>query len=238
MPVRGSKRRASSASAIKLSRESIVAAALKEIDENGLDSFSLRNLAKRMGVYPTAITWHVESRSQLLAEVGALAMADILPPGFPTSWQSYLRNLFHRFREAIRRHPNIAPLIGTQLVANPGVDLDFVERLLATLDHAGFSGPKLVAAYNAVIAGLVGFTTQEFAPMPAEDRKEWRAGIRARLKGVKEFTHPILAANMKALANRAFIVRWQNGTENPLDDSFDIFVDVIISGLERLARRR
>ncbi len=93
-----------------LSRESIVAAALLEIDRNGLENFSLRNLAKTLGVYPTAIAWHVSSRGHLLAEVAALVLADILPPGFPDSWQSYLRQLFHRFREAIRRHPNVAPL--------------------------------------------------------------------------------------------------------------------------------
>ena len=184
-------------------------------------------------MYPTAIAWHVESRSQLLADVAALAMADIQPPGFPVSWQGYLRSLFQRFREAIRRHPNVAPLIGTQLVANRGVDLDFVERLLATLAHAGFTGSKLVSAYNAVIAALVGFTTQEFAPIPADETRAWQADVRARLKGVEPFTHPILAANMKLLANHAFILRWQNGTENPLTDSFDAFVEIVISGLEQ-----
>ncbi len=219
--------------ATKLSRASVVLAALQEIDDNGLDSFSLRILARRLGVYPTAIAWHVDSRSQLLADVAALAMADILPPGFPVSWQSYLRSLFQRFREAIRRHPNVAPLIGTQLVANRGVDLDFVERLLATLAHAGFTGPRLVSAYNAVIAALVGFTTQEFAPIPADETRAWQADVRARLKAVEPFTHPILAANMKLLANHAFILRWQNGTENPLTDSFDAFVEIVISGLEQ-----
>jgi TetR/AcrR family tetracycline transcriptional repressor len=232
-----SKRRAVAPkrSATKLSRESIIAAALQEIDDKGLDAFSLRNLAKRIGVYPTAIAWHVESRSQLLAEVAALALADILPPGFPVSWQSYLRSLFHRFREAIRSHPNIAPLIGTQLVANRGVDLDFVERLLATLAHAGFTGPRLVGAYNAVIAAVVGFTTQEFAPIPADETRAWQTEVRERLKGVQPFTHPVLAANMKLLANHAFILRWQNGTENPLTDSFDAFVNIVIAGLEMAA---
>jgi TetR/AcrR family transcriptional regulator, tetracycline repressor protein len=227
------KSAATKRSATKLSRESIVVAALQEIDDNGLDAFSLRNLAKRLGVYPTAIAWHVESRSQLLAEVAALALADILPPGFPVSWQSHLRTLFQRFREAIRRHPNVAPLVGTQLVANPGVDLDFVERLLATLAHAGFTGQRLVGAYNAVIAALVGFTTQEFAPIPADDTRAWQADVRARLDGVESFNHPILAANMKLLANHAFILRWQNGTENPLTESFAAFVEIVISGLEQ-----
>jgi TetR/AcrR family tetracycline transcriptional repressor len=239
-PAAGGKRPGNVAKRVAstLSRESVVAAALLEIDRNGLENFSLRNLAKTLGVYPTAIAWHVSSRGQLLAEVAAVALADVLPPGFPDSWQSYLRQLFHRFREAIRRHPNVAPLIGTQLVANRGVDLEFVERLLAALAHAGFSGQRLVTAYNAVIAALVGFTTQEFAPIPADDTKAWQTGVRERLNSVQAFTHPILTKNMKLLANHAFILRWQNGVENPLDDSYDAFVEIVIAGLEQSAARR
>ena len=220
-----------------LRRDTIVLAALEEIDANGLDAFSLRNLAARLGVYPAAIQWHVRSRRQLLSDVAALAMADVLPSGFPDSWQSYLRQVFHRFREALRQHPNVAPLIGTQLVANPGVDLAFVERLLATLEQAGFSGPDLVSAYNTVVAALVGFTTQEFAPIPHEDTARWQREIRARLDRVPSLTHPVLAKNMKLLANHAFILRWQNGTDNPLDDSYQSFVGIVISGLERAATR-
>jgi AcrR family transcriptional regulator len=237
-PTAAKKNKGPKRTANALGRETIIAAALAEIDRSGLESFSLRNLAKTLGVYPTAIAWHVPGRSQLLAEVAALALADIVPPAFPESWQSYLRQLFHRYREAIRRHPNIAPLIGTQLVANRGVDLAFVEKLLAALSHAGFSGARLVAAYNAVIAALVGFSTQEFAPIPVEDTKNWQKEIRERLQNVEAYRYPILAENIKLLSNKAFVLRWQNGIEAPLDASFEIFVDIFIAGLERLAGAR
>ena len=52
-----------------LNRETVVAAALEEIDRAGLEDFSLRNVAKSLGVYPTAIAWHAASRRQLLADV-------------------------------------------------------------------------------------------------------------------------------------------------------------------------
>jgi AcrR family transcriptional regulator len=101
-----------------LNRETIVAAALSEIDRNGLESFSLRGLAKTLKVYPSAIVWHVTGRTSLLADAASLALADILPPGFPESWQGYLRDFFHRFREALRRHPNVAPLLATSAAAS------------------------------------------------------------------------------------------------------------------------
>ena len=219
----------------RLSKDTVVVAALADIDRNGLEEFSLRGVAKLLEVYPTAVSWHVSNKSQLLAEVVALAMSGLVPPGFPASWQSFLRQIFVRFREMLRRHPNIAPLIGTQLIANRGIDLGFSERLLAALEHAGFSGTSLVGAYNSVIAALVGFTTQEFAPIPAKDTHAWQKEVRDRLRKVDAQAYPTLAHNLGRLANQAFILRWQNGIDAPLDGSYRIFIDIMISGLERLA---
>lgn len=220
-----------------LSREFLVTAALAEIDRVGLEDFSLRSLAKSLNIFPTAVVWHVTDRSHLLAEVVRLVLQDISPPGFHNSWQSYLKQVFHRFRSALRRHPNCAPLIGAQLVANSAIDFDFIERLLGALDHAGCKGERLVAAYNAVIAALVGFTTQEFARVPATGTSNWQQEVRGRLESVPESRYPMVAQNMPLLGNKAFILRWQNGTEAPLDASFEAFVEIIISGIAQFATR-
>ena len=71
--------------------------------------------------------------------------------------------------------------------------------------------------------------------MPSEDTGAWQRGIRERLAGVQRTRYPLLADNMKLLGNKAFTVRWQNGTEAPLDASFDSFIDIVIAGLERFA---
>jgi len=220
-----------------LSRELLVKAALEEIDRGGLEDFSLRSLAKSLGIFPTAVVWHVRDRSHLLAAVVSLVLEDISPPGFHNSWQSYLRQVFHRFRAALRRHPNCAPLIGAQLVANTAIDFDFIERLLAALDHAGLNGERLVGAYNAVIAALVGFTTQEFGPVPNTGTSSWQQEIRGRLEAVPESKFPMLAQNMPLLGNKAFILRWQNGTDAPLDASFEAFTEIIISGIAQYAAK-
>ena len=221
-----------------INRSTVVAAALEEIDRAGLENFSLRNLAKSLGIFPTAVTWHVSDRSQLLADVVRLVLEDISPPGFHDSWQSYLREVFHRFRAALRRHPNCAPLIGAQLVANTAIDFDFIERLLAALAHAGLSGVRLVAAYNAVIAAVVGFTTQEFGPVPTTDTSHWQKDIKDRLESVPDSKYPVLAQNMALFGNKAFILRWQNGTDAPLDESFEAFVEIMISGIAQFASKR
>jgi len=46
-----------------LSKERIVEAALAQIDRDGLAAFSLRDVARALGVYPTALYWHVPGRN-------------------------------------------------------------------------------------------------------------------------------------------------------------------------------
>jgi AcrR family transcriptional regulator len=210
---------------------------LDTIDAEGLENFSIRNLAAKLGVYPTALYWYVPSRNELLAEVVTLMFEEIVPTRRFRSWQNLLRDLFDRFRAAIRAHPNVAPLVGTQLVANSSVSFAFIEKILATLSRAGLKGNALVGAYNAVLAALVGFVAQEFAPAPAEDAVLWRDRVQSRLIGLDRKAYPVLAENLQHLSNRAFILRWQNGTDAPLDDSFSLFVEVIIDGIESLIER-
>src|SRR5262249_10500590 len=169
----------------------------------------------------------------LRAAVVELALRDIWRPRGRGDWQAWLRALFYRYRAAVRRHPNVAPLIGAQLVSNAGIGPELVERILATLAEAGFAGDRLVDAYNTVVSAKVGFVTMELAAAPEEDRARWTAAMRARLRDVDPVRLPMLARNRARLGNRAFILRWENGTTVPLDRSFRLYVEVFIAGLER-----
>jgi TetR/AcrR family transcriptional regulator, tetracycline repressor protein len=218
-----------------LDREWVIEAALAEIDANGVDSFSLRNLATRLGVYPAAIYWHVPTKNHILAEVVGAVFRNVAPKRGRQDWREYLRELFVRYRNSIRRHPNVSPLVGAHLVGNLSIDFDFVEGVLGALRDAGLSGASLAAGYNAVIASLIGFVIQEFSPIPENETAVWQSAIQKRLAEIDPAVHPVLAANLPLLANKAFILRWQNGSEAPLDKSFKIFIEQMIAGIESLS---
>lgn len=221
-----------------LTRERVVAAALAEIDQRGADAFNLRNLAERLGVYPTAVYWHVPNKTAILAEVVATVFRDVAPRRRGgEDWRDYLRKLFQRYRASMRRHPNVAPLVGAHLVGNLRIDFDFVEGVLGALSEAGLSGANLVVGYNAVVAALIGFVVQEFSPIPSGDAQEWQSAVQQRLLAVDPQAHPVLAANLPLLANRAFILRWQNGSDAPLDASYRSFIEQVIAGLEHLRQK-
>jgi TetR/AcrR family tetracycline transcriptional repressor len=223
-----------------LNADQIVAAALQIIDESTLDAFSMRGVARRLGVFPTALYWHHPGgRNALLAEVAATAFKDVTPNSNPADdWAAWIRELFDRYRTSLHRHPNIAPLLGAQLVSNAGVDPALVENVLTALQAAGFIDQRLVDAYNAVIAAMIGFVTIELSPMPSDDPEGWATTFKQKIDSLSPLQYPLLTKNMSRLANKAFIVRWSSGTVEPLDTGFSLYVEALIAGLRVLAARQ
>jgi len=222
-------------------KEILLAVALGRV---GLDAWRARRLPFRFGIADwlavafgaLVVVYVLIPQSALGGLAGHKAVALAFQPedssGPTADWRTDIKQLFHSWRAAVRRHPNIAPVVGTQLASNTDVRFELVERILTDLTRAGFEGPALMGAYNSIIASLVGFVAQEFASIPREGLTAFQSEIKDRLLSVDSQAYPILAANVPMLANHAFILRWQNGVEAPLNDSFDFYIDLVIDGLE------
>ncbi|MBN8189955.1 helix-turn-helix transcriptional regulator [Salipiger thiooxidans] len=87
------------AAAIGLSKGQVVSAAVAQIDEKGLAAFSLRELARSLGVSPAVVYWHVYGWQDLFAErvaqidrelhpLTAAALPDITNRIFALRWQN------------------------------------------------------------------------------------------------------------------------------------------------------
>ena len=169
---RGTPRREAS-----LSREQIVDAALAQLDEGGLGSVSMREIAARLGVYPASVQWHVRSRDELLAAVAQRVLADVAPALGRRTWQVWITELMRRCRRQVRKHPNAAQLLTTQLVSNASLPFTLVEGVLTTLASAGLRDNRLIEGYNTVIASMLGFVTMEFTALPPDTEIWWGAYV-------------------------------------------------------------
>jgi TetR/AcrR family transcriptional regulator, tetracycline repressor protein len=216
-----------------LNREKIVAVALDLIDLHGLNAFSLREVARQLDVYPTAVYWYLPNRDALLAAIVESTMAGVTPEHEGIELRVWLRELFMNYRDAIRMHPNVAQLVGAQLVSNASLSPLLIDRILCVLLNAGCPETRLVDMYNVVVASMVGFATLEFAPLPTDDPKSWATRLENQVHDIRALEYPTLARYLPSLANRAFIVRWQSGAEVPLETSFATFVEVAIDGIQR-----
>jgi AcrR family transcriptional regulator len=237
-PARRSGRppRSAGADAPALGRERIVQAALALIDERGLAAFSIRELAGSLGVAPAAIYWHVPNRDALLSGAIALALDGVAAEIAPGNWQERLRALIRLFRDALRKHPHLAPAIASEMAYNAAFDAPLLEHIVAALEEAQFEGRALVDAFNVVVAAMCGFATLELSSVPPGPPADWEAACRAQIDAVDARVHPRLAQHRKRLANRAFLLRWSSGQERPLDEGFEAWVDVVVRGLAARSR--
>jgi AcrR family transcriptional regulator len=109
-----------------LSRERIVAAALRLIDEEGLDALSTRRLATELSVSGPSLYNHFATKDELLdavvdsviGEVDLSMFSDGADPGPPTGparpttpWPEALRHWARSYRAALAAHPNIVPVL-------------------------------------------------------------------------------------------------------------------------------
>jgi AcrR family transcriptional regulator len=143
-----------------LSRETIVAAALAVVDEDGLDALTVRRLAERLGVTMMAMYWHVRDKAQLLDLVGEALLAEVALPDRTDDWQADLRALLRAARDALHRHPNAAALAFGRARYGPS-GLALFERLLAILADAGFDDEQTGLAYMALYTVLRGNWSSE-----------------------------------------------------------------------------
>ncbi|GAB3483463.1 hypothetical protein [Marinomonas epiphytica] len=73
----------------------------------------------------------------------------------------------------------------------------------------------------------------EFARLPKENQGEWEAMLRNSAQDLTAERYPKLAKYLPNMLNQAFILRWQNGYDNPLDTSFAEYVNVFLDGLRK-----
>src|SRR5690625_6585337 len=60
-----------------LTKEQIIRTARAMVKEHGLQSVTLRAVAKELKVNPTAITWHIGSKRNLLVEVSGVIFREL-----------------------------------------------------------------------------------------------------------------------------------------------------------------
>jgi TetR/AcrR family transcriptional regulator, tetracycline repressor protein len=214
-----------------LSRSEIVNAALRYVDEHGLDALTMRALAKEIGVYPTALYWHIGTKAQLVAAVTTTVLDDILlPADHDMAWDDWLAEVARLCRQALHRHPNLSPVIGSQLVVTAAA-LPLVERVLNVLERAGFTGRELVDVYNAVAGFILGWVSLELSSGPPDVEDDWQEEYAGQLSSVSPNAFPTMTRNMELLANNAFLTRWDSGRVRPMDRSFEASLELLILGL-------
>ena len=86
-------------------RESVARTALALLDEVGLADLSMRRIAARLDVQPSALYWHFSSKQELLADLADRITADVLVDG------ADVLTIARRIRDALFAHRDGAELV-------------------------------------------------------------------------------------------------------------------------------
>jgi TetR/AcrR family transcriptional regulator, tetracycline repressor protein len=223
--------------AVGLTRDRIIAEALAVIDADGVEAVSFRLLARRLGVNPTAVVWHVGTHEQLLAHVVASTLQVRPPEQENASWHERISLLARMIRSELHRHPNLAKLVGTQLTTNAVTHLDTFEYLLAALVDSGLDDDGVLCQFDALLGSIVGFVVLELSTAPKGGQAEWKEAVVKQRESIDERQHPHLHRFKASLANHLSF-RTEGGAEARLDGSFDVLITLLISGIEATVKTR
>jgi TetR/AcrR family transcriptional regulator, tetracycline repressor protein len=101
---------------VLIDRRVAVRTALEMIDEDGLASFSIEKLSKRLGVRGPSLYHHFDDRAELLARVATLVLSEVPDPWdgdepAEEAWDEAVLRMTLEFRRAMLRHPNAGPVL-------------------------------------------------------------------------------------------------------------------------------
>ncbi|WP_205324495.1 TetR/AcrR family transcriptional regulator [Glycomyces sp. YM15] len=213
-----------------LSRERIVAAALKLLDAEGLAALSMRSLGKRLDAGATSMYRHVANKDELLELVvdevyGEVAVPE---PGGRDGWRDGVAAAARSLRAMALRHKWVTGVLGQVGLAYLGPNLSRVsQRMLDVFGAGGFDPLEADQAMSAVTAYVVGTATSEAAWLDLVDRSgKSEAELVAGLRETQDHLNETAAAG---------------AYDDPAayrEDAFAFGLDLILDGLQaRLDRK-
>ena len=221
LPERGTRRRRD-----PISREAIVAAAIRLLDADGLDALSMRGIADDLGTGAASLYWHVGSKDGLLDLIFDQLIGEVtVPDPDPARWREQVKEVARSQRAVSLAHPYVVRISIGRIPMGPNA-LRYSERVLAILRAAGVPPRLAVQGSHLLISTINGFTLDETGdgdadePPPGKEAAEQARGYLASLPPAR-FPHLVELAGEYSYSDP--------------DDRFELLIDIFTDGLARRA---
>jgi AcrR family transcriptional regulator len=151
-----------------LSRERILACAVRVADRDGLDGASLRKVAGELGVHVTSLYNHVPTKDALLDGVVEELFAGADLPVGEVTWERWVRAFVDGVAAMARNHPGAFAVLLRRPVQGPGASATF-ESGLAAFHRAGMDARGAYAAVKSVALAVLGCCVEQAGLATGED---------------------------------------------------------------------
>ncbi|GAA1679782.1 TetR family transcriptional regulator [Fodinicola feengrottensis] len=166
-------------------RDEVLEAAVELLDEVGLDAFTTRKLAAKLGVQAGALYRHYPSKQALLdAVVGHIVGSGGIPvDALEGDWADVYRAVAIGTRAGMLAHRDGARLMSTFQVPSEAGEAAF-HQLANVLVKAGGTHQAALTAVDTIFSYVNGFTIEEQTRGGDRDRG-FRAGLEIILAGIR-----------------------------------------------------
>jgi AcrR family transcriptional regulator len=202
----------------RLTRERIVDAALRIMDEEGLEAVSMRRVAREVSVEAMSLYNHVEHKEDLLQGVCDRIMSDFEFPDESGDWEERAKAGARGWRRLLQAHPDAMKLFAETHGPSPSSpdSLRPTEFALRVLQEAGLSDRDTVQAFHAFGGYIQGFVMMEGGSIKADHGD---GSFPAIADSVPAEAFPVLRAVSRYFA------------ECDADEQFEFGLDLMIRGL-------
>lgn len=146
-----------------LSRQRVLDAALRLIDQDGLEALSMRRIGAELAVEAMSLYRYFPSKDALLDALMERLWAEVrLPDESAHDWKDSVRASARSLRVLAHAHPNAySLLLGRQAVPEAAVRL--FDAFFKTFRAVGFDAPVAAHALGAVVAYAAGYAMVELS---------------------------------------------------------------------------
>ncbi|GAA1541098.1 TetR/AcrR family transcriptional regulator C-terminal domain-containing protein [Kribbella lupini] len=216
------------AGAERLSRDAILTAALRIVDDEGVEAMTMRRLAGTLGVNPMSIYHHLPNKAAVFAGLAEVVFAglDAVQPRAGLSWQEELKDAARAYRAALQAHPNLALQVLSDPSAVSDVVVVTVEPFYRALDRGGLEPRAIFESVNTLVDFVHGFLLGELSVRAATF--DLAPDLVDRVEKLPEGKAPTLSRVVLALG--------RDGLHYDFDSGFESALTVLVSGIESTLR--
>lgn len=206
------KRRAGRPRTSVLNRDLIMETSLRLITERGEAGASMRDIARELGVQPSALYNHVSGHEDVIGGVRELVSARIDVSGFDSApWDVALEQWARSYRLAFAAHPPTIALLAVKPLVEGSRVATMYDTVCAALVGAGWPEGRVLSLIVTLECFILGSALDRAAPSDVLEL------------GANESTPHFLSA----FEQRAHTI----GSTPPADAAFEIGLQVLFSGL-------
>jgi AcrR family transcriptional regulator len=203
-----------------LSRERIVRAALRIMDEEGLEAATMRRIGHELGVEAMSLYNHVKDKEEILDGICEAVLIEFrIPPA--EGWAEGARLAAHEYRRLLLAHPTVITLMTERKrpFTNPK-SLQAYEFVLEVFRLAGLSEADSVKAFHVFGGYILGFVTLELGLIVGGPQDE------AHAQAHEEMARLVATADLPRLREAM-----PHFMTCDLEEQFEFGLDLLIDGI-------